>query len=106
MSTKNEYSRVGTFIGKGGHLYYSTDEGVVFYTTMKRLADIMENEQPHPVCMVAGLAQETTAYTPDEESPEGRAVADWIAAMESHLECMAVAMAERTAPPKLRIVAA
>lgn len=100
MSTTTT-DRTGTFITKGGHLYYVTDEQVVFYTTMKRLADINENDMPHPVCMVVGLPAEATIYDTTADTLETRAVSDWVEAMDHHLEALAAAVLAINGEPKI-----
>lgn len=78
MSTNNE-ERAGTFISKGGNLYYATDEGVVFYTNMKRLADAMETSS-RTRSATSSACPRTRRHTPPTAtarraapSPTGRA---------------------------------
>lgn len=109
MITKNiEHDRAGTFIEKGGKLYYATESGVVFYITMKRLADILENEEPFPVCNVVGVPGEATTFTTERDGPESRAVLAWVDAMDHNIEALAGALREFIPEPKmpeLRVVA-
>jgi hypothetical protein len=99
--TTEESTRAGTFISKGGHLYYATAEGVVFYTTMRRLADCLEDDQAFPVCNVVGVPMEATVYTTAQDGPESRAVLAWVEAMDHHLAALAAAVKAINGEPKL-----
>lgn len=103
-----ERDRAGTFIAKGGRLYYSTESGLVFYISLKQLADVLENDEPMPVTEVVGIPSEATVYTTAQDGPEARAVLAWVDAIDHRLEALAGALREFMPEPKLpelRVVA-
>ena len=89
MKTKTQESNL--FIEQG-NLFYQHDSGVVFATTMRALQTASENNQPFAVSYTAGLPENATDYSPDEDGPEGRIVFEWVESMDEHLECIARAV--------------
>ena len=96
-----ERDRAGTFIAKGGHLYYATESGLVFYIALKRLADVLEDDRAMPVNEVVGIPDDATVYTTAQDGPESRAVLAWVDAMDHRVEALAGAVREFIPTPKL-----
>lgn len=89
MKTKTQDSDL--FI-EAGRLFYQHESGVVFTASMRDLQEAVENEQPFAVSYVAGIPGEATDYNPDDASPEGALVFEWVESMDEHLECIARAV--------------
>lgn len=68
---------------KAGRFFYIHESGLVFTAMTREIADTIENEQPHVVSLVAGMPRAAKPYTPNDDSPEGRAIGEWIDAMDS-----------------------
>lgn len=73
---------------KGGRLYYKHESGLTFTATMREIADANDEEAPHAVHLVIGAPMSATAYTPEEDSPEGRAVIEWAECLDSAAEAI------------------
>lgn len=73
---------------RAGRLYYRHESGLCFSAKMVELADANEEDEPYPVHLLGGTPADVTPYTPDESSPEGRVVQDWIDHMDSVAEAI------------------
>lgn len=89
MKTKTQESDL--FI-ESGRLFYQHESGLVFTATIRDMQATVENEQPFTVAYVTGIPGEATDYNPDEASPEGALVFEWVECMDEHIECMARAI--------------
>ena len=83
MQRSQQHSNDEALVISAGTLYYRHNNGTVFTASMREIADAIEEEQPYQSPEAAGWPLGGTPYTPNPDSPEGRAVDDWTDAIDS-----------------------
>lgn len=89
-----ENERTGLFIGRGGKVFYATATGVVFYTTLTKLADAYEEDDPYLIQPVGGVPIEVEPLSTAQDSPNSRVLLDWIDACDHYLGALAAELDE------------